>query len=38
MGRRHGTAMKMKIDDEGLGKMGRRRGTAMWDGDEDKDW
>ena len=37
MGRWQGTAMKMKIGDEGLGEMGRRRGTAMWDSDEDKD-
>ena len=29
MGRGRGTVMKMKIGDEGLGKMGQWRGTAM---------
>ena len=29
MGRWHGTAMKMKIVDEGLGEMSWRRGTVM---------
>ena len=37
MGRWCGTAMKMKIGDEGLGEMGRWCGTAMWDDDEDED-
>ena len=30
MGRWCGTAMKMKIGDEGLGEMGWRRGSAAW--------